>query len=229
MNIDFSNYKFHASSVKYLMTNPKTKKAQEAGELSDTTKTYLRDIFIEQVYGRKKPISTGPMKKGTIVETNSMELYQNVTGLVHFKNNKQYENDFIIGTPDIVDIENDCIKDIKSSWDIWTFAGVDEKSATSDYYWQIFSYMWMVGVKKGSLNYALVTTPEILMHGEYSKLAWSIGDEEAEKITRLNHTYDDIPEEKRLKQYFYEFNEEQVSLLQARVLTSRNYLNSLSI
>ena len=223
MKIDFSNYKFRASSIKKIMTNSRSKKDL----LSKTTQTYLHEIYIQEVYGRRKPVSTGPMKKGTIVETNSMELYQKVTNLTHFKNNDHLENEFVTGTPDI--IGDEFVKDIKSSWDLWTFTSVNKKSATSNYYYQILTYMWLTGKKKGSLNYALVNTPETIIHSEFSKLAWSLGDEEAEKITRLNHIFDDIPEEKRLKQYFFDYSQTDIDAVKKRIEECRNYLVSLDI
>ena len=48
--VDFSNYKFRASGLVNLMTNSRTK----SDPLGESTKTYLRDIFIKEVYGREK-------------------------------------------------------------------------------------------------------------------------------------------------------------------------------
>jgi hypothetical protein len=226
--VDFSNYKFRASAVKNLMTQPKSKAAREAGELSQTTKSFLEEIYIEEQFGRKKPISSGPMEKGTIVESDSLDLVASVHDVKYFKNKERFENEFVAGTPDVV-VEGDRIIDVKSSWDLWTFIKVNEKQATKDYYHQVLVYMWLNNLKKGSLNYVLVNTPDHIMEGESAKLAWRLGQEMAEEITRKNHTFDDIEPSKRLKEYHFEYNEEVVEEIKSKVIRSRQFLQEMSL
>lgn len=221
---NFSKYKFHASGIKKLMVNSRKK----SDPLSETTKSYLREIWIEAVFGRIKPIITPAMQKGTIVETDSMELVQKVTGQTYFKNNKELENDYIIGTPDIIDKKNSLIRDIKSSWDLWTFAKVTEKSASKDYYWQILGYMWLTDTKKGSLNYALVNTPENLINDEIYRLCFKMTEEEADKH-RINFIFDDIDEKLRLKQYNFDFKQEDVEQVMSKIELCREYLISYKL
>lgn len=223
--MNFLNYKFRASGVKNLMTNSRSK----SDLLSKTAKSYLNEIWIEEMLGRKKFVSTPAMQKGTIVESLSMELVESVTGEVYFKNNQKIENDFISGTPDVIDKEKSLILDIKSSWDLWTFSAVDQKQAKSDYYWQLLAYMWLTGSTKSKLIYALVNTPEAIVFQEFNWLSYKIDEKEAEEITRKNHTFDDIDEKLRLKIYGFEFSQADVEELKVRIQIARHYLNSFSL
>lgn len=264
--IDFSNYKFRCSGLKYLMTDvrgsitPKqleligilqekeslTEKQQATlseliakrdakPELSDSTKTYLRDIFIKEVYGRVKPdIDTKYTRKGIAVEPDSMELVRQVTGKIYFKNLNPYENEFIKGTPDIKKTRDRFIRDTKSSWSIWTFAAVDEKKARSDYFYQMLGYMWLTGRKWAQLMYCLVNTPEEIIEREMYKASFSNEDllnhdEVAVAEFRKNYVFDDIPAKQRLKRFTFEYDEQLVEQLKQKVILSREYLNGLSL
>lgn len=233
--VDFTNYKFRCSGLKNLMITPKKK-----GELlSETTKTYLRDIYIAEVYGRYRPdISSGAMQKGTMVETDSLVLIQHVTGQVFFKNNKHFENEFIKGTPDVVP-KDEVVRDVKSSFNIFTFSAVDAAKAEGDYFWQIRGYGWLTGKKSGELMYALVNTPESVIENDRYKMAVGrsrLGDEslineEPEAIAefRKNYIFDDIPELVRLKVFHFDFDDESIENLKERIVAARQYLATLSL
>lgn len=222
---DFSNYKFRCSGLRHLMTTPKTKAERDAGMLSQTAKTYLMDIYICETFGRKKPeVMTGATTKGTIVESDSLDLLKKVTGKTYFKNKKHYENDWIKGTPDVVTTD-DLVIDIKSNFDLWTFAKADPET----YKWQIVGYMMLTGKTKGQVDFCLVNTPEAVMYDEVRKLSWKMTEDEAENIVRKNHTFDDIPEQLRLKQYDFQYFEEFGLEIKDKVLLAREYLKGLSL
>jgi hypothetical protein len=187
------------------MTKPRSK----SETLSATTITKLKEIYIEEVYGRKKEITTKFMDKGTAVETDSFRLYYEVTGTILTKNIKTYTNAYLSGTPDDFDKKNKIIYDVKSSWDIFTFAAVDEKKAKADYYWQMWGYMWLTGATQAHLIYALVDTPETLKIRELERLAWKEGvvdfNEIKDKYINL-YEYNDIPAKKRIKEYIFTFD-----------------------
>jgi hypothetical protein len=211
------------------MVSPQKKLAREAGELSETTKTYLKDIYIKEVFGREKPdVFSGALLKGTMVESDSMDVVKNATGVTYFKNNKHFENEFIKGTPDIVTSE-DLVIDIKSNWDMWTFSAVDEKKARSDYFYQILGYMWLTGKSTGELIFCLTNTPEEIMYKEWTKLAWNMDQTEAEKLTRLNHTFDDVPAEMRVKRFQFYFSQLDIDALTGKIIAAREYLKGLSL
>lgn len=223
--VDFSNYKFHPSGLKMLMTNSKTK----SEPLSETTKSYLNEIFIEEVFGRKKLITSPAMRKGTTVETDSLDLLQQVSGEVYFKNKEQLENEYLVGTPDVVDSKTQQIVDIKSSWDIWTFARVTAESALKDYSWQLTGYMWLTGFKKASLVYALVNTPDFIMNDELYRLSFKLPPEADTDLYKINFLFDDIDLKLKIKRFNVELLEENIDSLKSKIELSREYLKSLTL
>lgn len=221
--IDFSTYKFHCSGLSNLLTN--ARKKDEV--LSETAKSYLRELWIKKVWGREKSDMVGNRytQKGIMCETDSLELVERVTGKKYFKNQKTFENDFIVGTPDVTGSD---LVDIKSSWDLFTFASVTEDQAKKDYYAQVLGYMWLLDQKKATVTYCLVNTPQEIINNEMRRLSYNLPDEELEKY-RNNYIFDDIPEEKRIKAYTFEYDEAIVETVKERIMHARSYLSILSL
>lgn len=223
---DFSNYKFRCSGLGNLLTDPRLK----TEPLSETTKTYLKEIWIKETFGREKYISTKYMDKGISCESDSLDLVKTVSGKTFFKNQKTLENEYIIGTPDVID--DLFVIDIKTSWDIWTFGAVEKNSAKKTYYGQLLGYMILTGKKFSKLSYCLVNTPEEIISYEMYKLKASgaIRDiPEEEEKARANYIFDDIDPQKRIKVFDYEREEVIEKKLIERIKASREYLNNLSL
>jgi len=223
--VDFSKQKFHPSSLKLLMTNSRTK----SEPLSETAKGCLHEIYIEEVFGRRKTISSAAMKKGTAVETDSLDLLQSVTGEVYFKNQETIENEYLIGTPDVIDKKNSKVVDIKSSWDIWTYSRVTGDSALKDYAWQVKGYMWLTDTRSAQLVYALVNTPEFIIEDELYKMSFTLPHNTDMEQFRPNFIFDDIPSEMRIKQFEVAYFEEEMSELRSRLDLCREYLSTLKL
>ena len=223
---DFSNFKVRASSLPDLMTNGKIK-----GELSKTAKSMLRKAWIKEVYGREKKVSTPAMQKGTMVESDIMDLYKSVTGELYFKNKKLFENDWIKGTPDIPAKER--VIDTKASQDIWTYNSVEESEVESNYKWQVAGYAWLLGVKKGEVAYGLVDTPDALIFDEFRKLMYQgvveEGNQKDEEMVRKMYTYNDIPAKERLKRFTFDFTDDDFKLIKDKVILAREYMGGLSL
>lgn len=211
------------------MVNPRKK----TETLSETTKTFLLDVYIEEVFGRVKDTSNKFCEKGTEVEENSISLLTEVTGEFFVKNEKEISNEFVVGTPDVT---KNKVVDIKSSWDIWTFAQADGNN--KDYYWQLQCYMWLTGMKLAELAYCLVNSPEHLIFDEKQRQMYKqglIGQEGTpefdamEKQVELNMTYDDISKELRVKRFSFEYDEKAIETLKQRIIFAREYLSSLSL
>ena len=228
--MDFSNYKFRASSAGYLMVRPRNKKET----LSESTKIYLRDIFIQETYGRHKQISSRAMEKGNYVEEDSLSLMSNYFGKLLLKNKKSYLNEFFKGTPDIV--LSDKIADAKSSWDIFTFFNAN--GSNQKYFYQMQVYMDLTGLEIAYLFYCLNNAPEHLIVQEKTKQMYKlglVGAEETEAYAAMeiqidkNMTFDDIPKKERLKSFVYNYDKNVVDELKAKVVEARSYLNNLSL
>lgn len=226
--IDFSTYQFRCSGLPTLMVNGRSK----SDILSETAKTALRELWIKESYGREKfDTSNKYTEKGIMCEPDAMDLIKQVTEKTYFKNNKHLTNDFIQGTPDIV-LPGE-VKDVKTSWSIWTFNNVDEESALKSYYYQLLGYMWLTGSTKSELIYCLVNTPEEIMNDELYKLSFkhpeiNESDEQAAKY-KVNYIFDDIPAKERMKAFAIEFNQDDVELLKERIVAARAYLATLSL
>ena len=145
--------KFRCSQLGKIMTPPRAKKDL----LSKTATDYLDEIIIAHKYGREKDIMNKYMQKGLMMEDASITLLSEVTEKFYGKNEQFYENEYIQGTPDVVD---DVVIDVKTSWDIFTFSSAE---VTRPYYWQLMGYMWLTGIHKAKLAYCLVNAPEELI------------------------------------------------------------------
>ena len=207
------------------MTEPKNK----TETLSETTKTYLIEVFIREVYKRKKDITNKYVQKGLGVEEDAITLLSLIDGVYYQKNETHYQNDFIIGTPDIV--LTDSVKDIKSSWDIFTFFASKFAAVNKMYYWQMQGYMWLTDTKYAQLHYCLIDTPETLINDAKRRFLWNAGllaeNELSEKaFTEIdrNMTYSDIPRIERMHTIDIARNDADIERLQQRIIECREYI-----
>lgn len=197
-------------------------------KLSQTTKSYLKELVVEELFGRRKEISNKYLSKGIAVEEDAITLYSEVTGELFIKNEKHFENDYIKGTPDN---KQGKIRDIKSSWDLHTFPMFEDTIPNKDYEWQLQGYMILTGLELAELDYCLVDTPDILIEDAKRKFSWQNGyidlpDDEAQRI-ELEMTFGDIPKEFRVKQFFTEYNDKMTRDLYLQIDSCREYMNEL--
>lgn len=228
----FDDYLIRASGIGNLMGKPRGD-----AYLTKTAQSYLRQLWIESVYGRVYDPYSKYLEKGTLQEETSITLLQDVrkSKRLYDKNEEQFENKFIVGTPDI--ITEDSIIDIKTKWDIWTFAAEEPVEATgrnSNYYWQVQAYMWLTGKKKAEVVFTLVDTPEHLVYSEFQKTVYNMDAtteelNEIEDAIRLSHTYDDIDKVDRIKAYSVTSSDEAIWKIKDRVAAARMFLNQLSL
>ena len=78
-------FKIRCSAIGQIMTNSRSK--SEA--LSKTTKSYLQEWVKEQIYKRKKTISSKYLEKGLIMEDNSLDYIAENLGYGMLKKWKQ--------------------------------------------------------------------------------------------------------------------------------------------
>ena len=225
--------KFHCSSLSKIMTDPKSKADKEAGNLGETAKTHIKDIWLKNNYGYKEPIVTNEMIKGVCCETESIQLLIENDSEYREKNKERFFNDFIQGEPDV--ILSDCIEDVKTSWTIKTFFNSDLKD---DYWWQGQGYMSLLGIKKYKLTYCLIDTPPELITKEINyqigKLKTSVTDGyfDADKIAqqiRRNHIVSHLPIEKRIKVFEFDYDINEVKRMESRILKAREFYNTLKL
>jgi hypothetical protein len=236
---DFSKVKFRCSSIGKLMTEPKTKTDKEAGILSETTQSYLVDIYVYEMFGRYSEFSNKYVQKGLMIEEDSITLYSRIKKEFFQKNEKLLENDFIRGTPDLYVGKNinkaEIIIDIKSSWDIFTFFRTFTKKLNKDYWWQLQGYMALTGATSARLAYCLLNTPEMLVNDEKRRLMYQMGCATTENPDYIkaceeldkSMKYDDISLERRLNEIYIERDDEAIDTIYKKVNSAREFLIKL--
>lgn len=220
-------FKIRASAIGHIMTEPRTK----SEVLSETCKTYLREWWVSEKYGRRKDFANKFTDKGNAVEEDSITLLSVADGVVYLKNEHHYSDSHITGTPDIV-TDNEVI-DIKSSWDIFTFhKSKFDRKLDNGYWWQVQGYMALTGKESARVVFCLVDTPEWLINEEKRRYAYRNGDSiditaGLDEIGR-NMTFSDIPPNERIATFYATADTESIAAIRQRVEQCREYLNTLA-
>lgn len=211
-------------------------KVKDKITLSDGAKTHLMDVYIFLTTGRKGDIENRYVRKGNMVEDESITLYSRVKKMFFKKNEKHLQNLWIKGTPDIFEGESihtaTRLPDIKSSWSLRTFYQTFKRKLNPIYFWQIIAYMWLTGARSGSVAYCLVDTPESLIQSEIDRIWYKMGKPLTEsplflkacEEIRAEMTYSDIPVKKRLLEYEIEWKDEYIDKIKKYVEAGREYL-----
>lgn len=225
--MELNNILIRCSSLGKIMTDSRTK-----GQMGETCKSYLKELYVEKVYGIKKEVTSKYIEKGLMVEDSAIALYSAFNGGFYTKNDEWFKNDFLSGTPDI--ISDEVVIDIKSSWSPHSmpFKGDPIKK---DYYYQLMGYMALTGLKMAKLAYVLIDTPFQLVEDEKRRLSWQMGavsdlsPEYLEACAEIDrqHDFSHIPVEKRIIEFDIEYDEKVVEEIYKRVAECRIYLNSL--
>jgi hypothetical protein len=208
------------------MTSPKSK-----GEvLSQTTKTYLHELAIEEVYGIRKEFNSRYTDKGNEVEDLSIELCNDVLDIGFiYKNEEHFSNDWITGTPDVNTKE--ILLDVKSSYDATTFPFFDLELTNKMYLYQMHGYMWLTGKEESLLCYCLIDTPLQIVEDEIRREHWkaSLIEESLDlrAFVQSKHTFAHIPKEKRLKVFKIAKDEKVIEDIKTRIELCREYYNDL--
>jgi hypothetical protein len=234
---------FRASAASRLMSEPKLKADKEAGKLSQTSKSYLKELYLEREFGFKEDFISYETLKGNLNEQDSFSLVQKVLGgEFRIKNQENFPNDLFSGTPDIILKNEDFVEDVKTSWTLKTFFNAgdldseDERKINKSYYYQALVYMALTGKKNYRLIYCLTNTPERIVTDLKKRLYYRFDCDEENKDYQemsiqieLNHNYDRIPLEKRIKIIEFPFSVEEYSKLESQAYKALEYYKTLSL
>lgn len=221
-------FRARCSQIGKLMTKPWRKAdAEKNYGLSQSTITYLETWVREQIYGHAKQFSTKYTRKGNAVEDDAIEFASGVLdwGMV-FKNEEARSNDHVVGTCDVV--LSDCIPDIKSSWDQFTFPLFETKLPNSDYYWQLQGYMDLWNKNHAQVVYVLMDAPE----DEIEKAArWKASELGLVEVTqdvyesvRGKMVFSHLPDWMRIKVFDVHRNDEDIQHIHEKVEQCRTYI-----
>lgn len=219
--------KIRCSQIGKIMTNPRTK-----GEgLSQTAKSYLLELAIQEKYGIHKEFWSRYTDKGNQVEVEAIKLVGNVldVGFI-YKNDELLENDWVTGTPDV---NTDVLIDVKSSWDVFTFFEkvIEDELKNKDYYYQLQGYMWLTGKQEALLCYCLIDTPKQIVDDEIRREHWkqNVIDEsdEIRAFVEAKHSYTHIDPPKRVKTHVIKRDEKVIEAIKTRIEECREYYNQI--
>lgn len=228
----FSNIKIHCSSLGVLFVEPRDAIAKKAGELSATAKIHLYKVYIKEYWGRKRDLTNKEVKKGLAVEPQSIELISYLDDKHYEKNDEVKENDWIIGTPDVVD---EFIHDVKSSFDAETFIPMILEPLEKIYDVQMQGYLWLWGKQTALVRRCLVSSPDNIVQDEKKRLLFrmDVATEEnteykiAASELEFNMVFEDIPPEERCITHTVTRNEEIIAQIPQKVQKAREFLQFL--
>ena len=218
--------KVRCSQIGKIMTNPR-----KSGEvLSQTAKTYVQDLVLEEKYGIQKEFSSRYTDKGNEVEDLSIALVNDVLNYKFiYKNDEHFNNDWITGTPDVN--TDEVLIDVKSSWDASTFPFFETELPNKDYYYQLQGYMWLTGKMESVLAYCLIDTPLEMVEDEVRRAHWKLHlieeSKELRKEIESKHKFSHIPKNRRVKYWFVQKDESVIEQIKERVELCREYYNLL--
>ena len=216
-------FKIRCSQIGSIMAEGKTK-----GTLGKTAETYLKNWMLEQVFNRKKEISSKYMEKGLIMEDESIDFISAFTGLTPLEKNQTFfEDDFMNGTPDI--ITESLLIEVKNSWDCFTFPCFDNNCPNSDYYWQVQGYLHLTGKSAAKLIYVLSDTPLHLIEKECywhcQRNGLDFEDELPLWVAKM--TYSDVLPDDKIRIFDIQRNDEDIQRIIERVKLCREFINNL--
>lgn len=232
--MNFDNIKIRCSSIGAIMTNqPGKKDTKTVDELSATAIKELIKIYVHEVYGRDKEISSKYIQKGLECEEDSITLLSRVYMIPFFKNEKRVDNDYITGEADITDPR---LMDTKSCWDLHTFFEHKTKKLDRGYEYQMLGYTELYGFDVGSVCFCLIDTPLGLIEDEKNKLFYRMNVATRENPVYLaaceqlekELTFSDIPLKDRLFEVRVKRNPAEMERVYERVRICRQWLNDFA-
>lgn len=227
-----NQFKIRSSAIGQIMTNPQTKKARENGELSKTAQSWCDKWIRDRLYKKETQIVSKEMVKGHLVEEESIELISKVLNVPFiYKNEIQFENEWITGEPDIlpeIEPDTDLIIDAKNSFSHDTFPLLETSLPTKAYWWQGQGYLAMTGRKRYKVAYVLSNTPDHMIVSAALTHCRLNGVEELKPEVyyqyKKNMTYNDVPDELRVRAFDFYRDDEAIAQIYERVEQCRQYI-----
>ena len=181
--------------------------------LSAGAKTEVRNLVKEIYLDYKRDIKSKYLDKGNQCEDEAIRLAGLYFGEIWDKNDVHFKNEYIMGTPDVID--TDLILDTKCSWSKDTFPLTSDEAHNPDYEAQVRAYMWLLDKPKARVCYVGITTPEDLCKWE----------------NKDAHSFDDLSLEKRITYIDYDrdlkWEENTKKKIEAARVYAEEYLNQV--
>ena len=231
------NWLIRASQVSDIMTNDRSGK-----QMGDTAKKAILEAVLYNKYGiEPKEISSKFIEKGNANEYENVVLAKRVLNWADVDPDlikPRLFNDYVTGETDV--LSETVLADIKTSWDASTFPWLAVDCPNKAYYWQMQVYCWLCDRDEAELVYCLSNTPENLIYDELRKAVWKNltnplyaekSETEIEEILeekiRGQLTFDQIPENNRVKRFVIKRDDMAIEQIKARVIEAREYYDQL--
>jgi hypothetical protein len=219
-------FKIRSSALGSIMTEPKSK----SDMFSKTAVATAIQSAVVMKYGKHpKDLQADAIRKGLQVEEDAITWLSVRDRKVYVKNEERLENEWISGTPDIIDGE--VVIDIKSSWDIFTFYASMFDNLDKGYWWQLQAYMALTGCKNARLVYVLCDTPEAILGQMARKIEWELGSPATDAVSGpiietmyRNHRYPELSEMDRIFEFGVERDDEAMGRAYERVEQLRKHI-----
>lgn len=209
-------FKVRASQLSKLLSEPKSKADKDAGLLSETAKTMVKEQLLFDLWGYKSEFSNKYIRKGLMLEGEAIAALSQLHNDFYTKNEERRENDWVSGECDIVTAQ--AIRDVKCSWSLDTFplteaeALAAAKKAGYDMQGQV--YMWLWNKPAHYVDYVLLPTPRQML---------GAGD----NVEMHIDVVDDIPLGQRVTSVKFERDEALHEKIKAKVDAARAYYDLL--
>lgn len=215
-------FKCRASCGGKLLTNDRSGKS-----MGETAKSYLKEWVVSELTGKEKDIKSKYLSRGKVMESTAIERASKYYGCELEKNEIQLENEYFTGTYDAKNFER--VIDTKVPFDAFTFPFFVTEPDSS-YYAQLQIYMELTGLKKASLVYCLENGSD----EQIQRLSWDIArdlskdepDIEEWDIAENQLSYDNLPDNLRIKVFEFEYDKAFIEQLEIRVLQARKYIET---
>lgn len=133
---------------------------QNDASLPEMCRTHLMEWYA----GEPQSVYSKYIDKGNMSEPECIGFMANVLDFgIAQKNQQTFENDFMVGTPDVIFPE--CVVDVKSPWDILNLHS-NIYGMNYEYRWQLLGYMVLTRKNRAILFYGLMDTDESVNFGE---------------------------------------------------------------
>jgi len=235
-NTDWNKVKFRASSWGNLLAEPQTKADREAGKLGMTCQKELIKIYNWVKYGRRVDLTGKQIEKGNVCESDSINLYSMVEGVIYEKNEQQLENEWFTGHPDLYlgdDIYNaEEVDDIKTRWSIESFMPKLIEKVDAGEIAQMNVYYSLTGAAKGAIVNTLVSAPDNMVEEAiyYALKKLNVATEyspeaiETVREIKLNMTFEDIHPRERVIKTPVDRDDELIEKMKSKVPIFREWL-----
>lgn len=222
-------------------------------KLGDTCVAYLLEAFAwetEKMFSISKEMDVEYFERGRKTEPESIELLKEVDKKEYIKNEERFENDFLSGIPDVLEIGGRHMIEGPGNLEIFYAASIKDIKSCKDY--PMFLYKIHKGLDPGNreqlqgygdilecgdlgVAYTLPTMPQSIREGYRMKLAYKMNaaidqDKEFERAwARLERSmiFDHMPASKRVYKLPVEpFTPFEKQAVYDRVKLCREWLNN---